>query len=93
MAFPAGLAATMARANSDQVMACNQIRRKAASTSGFGCQLAALGLSKTFQHGGKVRGVDFLGIAPLAAQAQHGERYLILAVRRQSPHGFESLFE
>src|SRR5665647_3624410 len=27
---------------------------------GIGCELATLGLSKTFQHGGKVRGIDFL---------------------------------
>jgi hypothetical protein len=59
---------------------------------GIGCELATLGLSKTFQHGGKLRGIDFLGLALLAAQAKHGERDLILAVRRQSPHGFKSLF-
>jgi hypothetical protein len=36
---------------------------------GIGCELATLGLSKTFQHGGKVRGIDFLRLALLAAQA------------------------
>ena len=28
---------------------------------GVGCELAALGLSKTLQHGRKVRGIDFVG--------------------------------
>jgi hypothetical protein len=34
-----------------------------------------------------VRRIDLLGLALLAAQAKHGERNLILAVRRQSPYG------
>jgi len=37
-----------------------------------------------------VRGIDFLRLALLAAQAKDGKRDLVLAVRRQSPHGFKS---
>lgn len=60
---------------------------------GVGCELAAPGLSKTLQHGRKVRGIDFLGVALFTTQAKHGEADLILAVRRQSQHGFKGLFE
>jgi hypothetical protein len=50
------------RPPSEAKLHCSKWRKAAI---GIGCQLAALGLSKIFQHGGKVRGVDFLGIAPL----------------------------
>ena len=60
---------------------------------GIGCELAAPGLRKPFQHGGKMRGIDLLWLSLMAAEGQHGERDFILAVRRQSPHGFQGFFE
>lgn len=60
---------------------------------GIGCELAALGLRKPFQHGGKMRGIDLLWLSPMASQIQHRERDFILAIRGQAPHGFQSFFE
>ena len=60
---------------------------------GIGCELAALGLRKPFQHGGKMRGINLLWLSLMAAESQHGERDFILAVRRQAPHGFQGFFE
>ena len=56
-------------------------------------ELAAPGLRKPFQHGGKVRGIDLLWLALMVAEGQHGERDFILAVRRQAPHGFQGFFK
>src|SRR6266702_8165956 len=60
---------------------------------GIGRELAALGLRKPFQHGGKMRRIDLLWLSLMAAEGQHGERNFILAVRRQAPHGFQGFFE
>jgi hypothetical protein len=48
---------------------------------GIGCELAALGLPKPFQHGGKMRGIDLLRLSLMAAESKHGERDFILTVR------------
>ena len=40
-----------------------------------------------------VRRIDFLGIALFTTQVKPGEGDFILAVRRQSQHGFKGLFE
>src|SRR5437899_2631600 len=52
---------------------------------GIGCELAALGLRKPFQHRGKMREIDFLWLSLMAAEGQHGERDFILAVMGQAP--------
>jgi hypothetical protein len=62
---------------------------------GIGCELAMPGLRKTLQHGGKVRRIDFLRLAFIPGQAQHGERDLILAIggnRRTASRAFSNSF-
>jgi hypothetical protein len=54
---------------------------------------AALRLGQAFQHIGKVSRVDRLGLGFVAREAQHRTPNLILAIRRQAPHGFKGSFE
>ncbi|MGQ0685078.1 hypothetical protein [Bradyrhizobium sp.] len=57
---------------------------------GVAREMAAPGLSKSLQHSRKMRGIDFLRIARIA---QHGERDVVLAIRRQAANRFQRLFE
>ena len=60
---------------------------------GIGCELAELGLRQSFQHSGKMRGIDLLWLSLVTAESEHRERDFVLAVRRQAPHSFQRLFE
>lgn len=60
---------------------------------GVGCELATLGLGKTFEHGREVRGLDRLRIGIGLRQKQHGARDLILAIGGQLSDRFQGLFQ
>ena len=82
----------LCRSRREAELHCSK-RRNAASISASVANWRRLACARPSSTAGRWRGVYFLRFPFVPGQGQHGERDVILTVRRQPPDRFQGLFE